>query len=286
MSAARDEAEFIDLVLDSVAKQTIRPLRHVVVDDGSKDGTDKKIQQWADKESFIVAKTQGNVNTRSFGSKVAALNAAYEDLKNLDFDYIGCLDADITLPPSYYERIIGRMREHPKLGVASGLCLQKSNRGWIKIMTNDRHVPGAMQFFTRECYDAIGGYQKVTVAGVDSLAEIKARAKGWETRSFDDIFAYHHKPIGSATGGKLKTSYRRGMTDYFLGKHPLYVLAKSVRRLMAPPYVTGAAAHLYGYFSLLIAKKPMDVTAEVRRYVRTEEMEVIKSAVWRGKRPY
>jgi poly-beta-1,6-N-acetyl-D-glucosamine synthase len=286
MTAAKDEADFVGLALESVARQTIKPIRHVVVDDGSKDGTERIIQQWEQKEPFIRLKAREKSSVRTFGSKVAALEGAYNDIKDLQFDYIGCLDADITLPPDYYERIIGRMRANPKLGVASGFCLQKAGSDWIKIMTNVRHVPGAMQFFTRQCYDAIGGYQKVTVAGVDSLAEIKARMKGWETRSFEDIFAYHHKPIGSATGGKLKTSYRRGMTDYLLGKHPLYVLAKGVRRLAAPPYLSGAAAHLYGYFSLLLAKKPMDVTAEVRTYVRTEEMEVLKSAICRGKRPY
>jgi len=286
MTAARDEAEFVGLVLESVARQTIKPIRHVVVDDGSKDATEQIIRQWGQKEEFIRLKAREKSSVRTFGSKVAALKAAYEDVRGLQFDFIGCLDADITLPPDYYERIIGRMDANPKLGVASGLCLQKAGSDWIKIMTNVQHVPGALQFFRRQCYEAIGGYEKVTVAGVDSLAEIKARMMGWETRSFEDIFAYHHKPIGSATGGRLKTSFRRGMTDYLLGKHPLYVLAKGVRRLAAPPYVSGAAAHLYGYFSLLFAKKPMDVSPEVRTYVRAEEMAVLKSALCRGKRPY
>ena len=286
ISSAKDEAEFVGLTLESVAKQTIKPLRHIVVDDGSKDATEQIIRAWAEKEEFIRLKTREKAGTRTFGSKVVALKAAYEDIKDLQFDYIGCLDADITLPQDYYERIIGRMRENPRLGVASGLCLQKRGNDWIKIMTNSQHVPGAIQFFTRECYDAIGGYQKVTVAGVDSLAEIMARMKGWQTQSFKDIFAFHHKPIGSATGGALKTSFRRGMTDYLLGKHPVYVLAKGVRRLAAPPYGIGAVAHLHGYFSLLFKKQPLDVSDEVRRYIRAEETMILKNALWRGRRPY
>jgi biofilm PGA synthesis N-glycosyltransferase PgaC len=286
MSAAKDEAEFVGLTIESVARQTVKPLRHILVDDGSKDATEAIVRQWSEKEGFVKLMAREKTSGRSFGSKVVALKAAYEYIKDLQFDYIGCLDADITLPPGYYEQIIGRMRENPKLGVASGLCLQKSGADWVRIMTNRQHVPGAMQFFTRECYDAIGGYQTVTVAGVDSLAEIKARMKGWQTQSFTDIFAYHHKPIGSATGGALKTSYRRGMTDYMLGKHPLYVLAKSVRRLAAPPYVTNAFAHLCGYFSLLAKRKPMDVSDEVRRYVRAEELEVLRSALILRRRPY
>jgi biofilm PGA synthesis N-glycosyltransferase PgaC len=286
MTAAKDEARFVGLMIESVAKQSIRPLRHIVVDDGSKDETEQIVRSYENTESFVHLRARPRNEQRNYSSKVAALQAAYDDLKTMDFDYIGCLDADITLPVDYYEGIISRMRSNPKLGVASGRCLQKSGADWIKIMSNSRHVPGAMQFFTRECYQAIGGYQKVTVAGVDSLAEIKARMLGWETRSFDDIFGYHHKPIGSATGGKVKTSYRRGMTDYLLGKHPLFVLLKSVRRLAIPPYGLDAAAHLAGYFGLFFRGKPRDVSEEVRKYVRAEEMQVLRDALLRGRRPY
>jgi len=286
ISAAKDEAEFIGIVLESVARQTVQPALHVVVDDGSKDNTVEIVQEWAKRESFIKLKSREGGVTRNFGSKVAAFKAAYDEIKSLDFDFIGCLDADITLPQNYYEWIMSKMEVDPKLGVASGLCLQKRGNDWVKIMTNSRHVPGAMQFFRRECYETIGGYQSVTVAGVDSLAEIKARMHGWETKSFTDIHGFHHKPIGSATGGKVRTSYRRGMTDYMLGKHPLYVLLKSIRRLAAPPYGLDSAAHLYGYYSLLFQRRPRDVSEDVRAYVRFEEIQVLKKAIFNGQKPY
>jgi glycosyltransferase involved in cell wall biosynthesis len=285
MTAAKDEADFIGLVIESVAKQTLKPIQYVIVDDGSKDSTEAIIRQWVAKTDFVRLKTKAQTGARNFGSKVVALKAAQEEIQGLDFEFIGCLDADITLPPDYYESIIRRMRENPKLGIASGLCLQKSGGDWIRIMTNRRHVPGAMQFFRRACFEQIGGYERVTVAGVDSLAEIKARMRGWETRSFEDIFAYHHKPIGSATGGKLKTAYRRGMTDYLLGKHPLYVLAKCVRRVAARPYFADSAAHLSGFFSLWLKRKPMDVSPEVCRYVRHEGLQALKHTLCHGQRP-
>jgi len=286
ITTAKDEERFVGPMLESVAAQSLRPLRHVVVDDGSRDATPKIVQSLAAKEPFIRLKKKDGTNARSFGSKVDAFQAAYEDLKNLQFDFVGCLDADITLPADYYQRIIEKMALAPTLGLASGLCLQKYDGRCLKVMSNSRHVPGALQLFRRRCFDAIGGYQRVTVAGVDSLAEIKARMLGWETRSFEDIHGYHHKPIGSATGGGLRTSCRRGMTDYLLGKHPLYVLAKGVRRLAAPPYVLGSAAHLWGFFSLLLANSPLDVTEDVKTYVRAEEMTVLKNAIFHGARPY
>src|SRR5690242_20403220 len=126
MTAAKDEAPFVGLMLDSVAKQTIRPVRHIVADDGSKDRTAETILEYQQREQFVRLKTREKNSHRNFGSKVLALQAAYNELKELQFEFIGCLDADITLPNDYYERIVGKMRGNPKLGLASGLCLQKS----------------------------------------------------------------------------------------------------------------------------------------------------------------
>ena len=286
MTSAKDEGQFVGLTLDSIADQSCKPLRHIIVDDGSSDNTAEVVERRAVNNPSIQLLRGKKGVARTFGSKVAALTAAYEAVRSLQFDYIGCVDADITFPTDYYERLMEKMERDPKLGLASGLCLQKKGDDWIKIMTNSQHVPGALQFFKRRCYEEIGGYQRVTIAGVDSLAEIKARMRGWTTRSFVDLHAFHHKPIGSATGGRMKTSYRRGMTDYLLGKHPLYVLAKGFRRLAAPPYGLDAIAHLCGYSSLLVKKHPLDVTEEVKNYVRTEEMDMIRNALIHGKRPY
>ena len=39
-------------------------------------------------------------------------------LRSTDFDLVGNLDADITLPPDYYEFLLGKFNEMPNLGVA------------------------------------------------------------------------------------------------------------------------------------------------------------------------
>jgi len=286
MTPAKDEAAFVGPMLESVVRQKIRPIRHIVVDDGSRDETPKIVEGYAKKYDFIALRTNQNSGKRAFGSKVLALKAAYDELKTLDYDFIGCLDADMTLPENYYEGIMRKMAENPKLGLASGLCLNKEGDRFVRLMSNSQHVPGAFQFFRRECYDGIGGYQKVSVAGIDSLAEIKVRMLGFETRAFEDLHGYHHKPIGSATAGPVKTSYKRGMTDYLLGKHPLYVLLKSVRRLANRPYGVHAVAHLMGYFGPLFRRAPRDVDDRVLSYVRSEEMQVLKASLLFKRKPF
>ena len=47
VTAARNEAEFIELTIRSVVAQTIRPLKWVIVSDGSTDGTDEIVRNYA-----------------------------------------------------------------------------------------------------------------------------------------------------------------------------------------------------------------------------------------------
>jgi len=286
ISSARDEGLHIGKMLESVLRQSQKPVRHVVVDDGSVDDTAKIVQEYQRRESFVELIQRKHDGQRNVGSKVSALAAAYDRIKHLQFEYVGCLDADITLPENYYEAMIERMNAYPQLGIASGIYLEKRGGRWKRVMSNARSVPGALQFFRRECFDAIGGYQSVKVVGEDSLAEMKARMKGWHTRSYDDIFAHHHKPRGSAIGGGTKTCYRCGMSDYLLGRHPLYVMLKGVRRLAERPYVFGAVAHLLGYWWLAIRRERPDVPDDLRDYIKREDIKILRLAIFHLRRPY
>ena len=53
ITPARNEAEFIELTLKSVVAQTARPLKWVIVSDGSTDGTDEIVGRYAAKHPWI-----------------------------------------------------------------------------------------------------------------------------------------------------------------------------------------------------------------------------------------
>ena len=54
----RDEAEFIELTLQSMVTQTFRPLKWVIVSDGSTDGTDDIVSRKEEALSRVSA--EGN----------------------------------------------------------------------------------------------------------------------------------------------------------------------------------------------------------------------------------
>jgi glycosyltransferase involved in cell wall biosynthesis len=49
VTPARNEVQFIELTIQSVVAQTMRPLKWVIVSDGSTDGTDEIVSRRVDR---------------------------------------------------------------------------------------------------------------------------------------------------------------------------------------------------------------------------------------------
>src|SRR5579862_1553674 len=86
ITPARNEVQFIELTLQSVVAQTVRPVKWVIVSDGSTDGTDEVVQQFAAQHDWIELVRIPERAQRSFAGKVAAFNAGYARLEGLDYD--------------------------------------------------------------------------------------------------------------------------------------------------------------------------------------------------------
>src|SRR5690349_14615522 len=78
VTPARNEADYIELTLKSVIQQTIRPLKWVVVSDGSTDGTDDIVRPYAEREPWIELVRMGERTGRDFAGKVGCFNRGYD----------------------------------------------------------------------------------------------------------------------------------------------------------------------------------------------------------------
>ena len=76
----------------------------MIVDDGSTDRTAEVARQAIAGDSGGIARPAPRGRPVDFVSKVRAFNAGVEALGETPYDFIGNLDADITLPRNYYER--------------------------------------------------------------------------------------------------------------------------------------------------------------------------------------
>src|SRR5438132_1057039 len=118
ITPARNEATFIQKVLDAVISQTWLPERWVIVDDGSTDRTAQIVESYAACFSWIELLHRPQHLERSFAGKVHAFNAGLERVQSLDFQVLGNLDADLSFEPDYLQFLLEKFASDPKLGVA------------------------------------------------------------------------------------------------------------------------------------------------------------------------
>lgn len=273
LTAARNEELHIEKTLESVLSQTIRPVRWVIVSDGSTDRTDEIVRRYAERFPNVFPLRSESSDERNFGSKVRALENGFDRTRDLQYEYIGFLDADVSFESDYFARLFGKFESDSRLGIAGGVIHDRTETGFRRVFGTPTSVAGAVQTFRRSCYEAIGGYRPIPTGGIDTVAEVSARMHGWKTLCFPDLVVHHHRPTGSAvTGSLVRTRLRQGKSDYFLGYHPLFYLFREARRTRERPYVVGSALRLYGYFSAFCSGRRPAATDDFVEYFRREQL--------------
>lgn len=281
ITPARNEEAFIEKTLDSVVHQTIRPVRWVIVNDGSTDRTGDIVTEYAAQHDFIQLITVSGDSQRNFGSKSKAIQHAYEQIQHLNFDYIGNLDADISFDPEYYPHILRKMEQNPKLGIAGGIRYDFIN-GEFKLLDCARNsVGGPIQLFRRDCFEKIGGYMVLPYGGIDAVAEISARMHGWEVRSFPEYRVYHYRATGTANRSIWSALFRAGIRDYTIGYHPLFELGRGLDRLTGKPYVLGSIVFLSGYTWAALKRVERPVSDQMVAYLHQEQLARLKGLLRR-----
>lgn len=272
VTAARNEAQFIDQTIQSMIDQTLRPQRWIIVSDGSTDETDEIVSRYAKIHNWIELLRAHPDSQRNFGSKAKAVMAGYGRLAELEFDCVGNLDADITFEPDYYQRVLEKFEQNPNLGLAGGFRMDKCGGQFVPVKCATNSVGGPYQLFRRACFDKIGGYMSLKYGGIDAVAEISARMNGWEVRSFPELVAHHHRCTGTAGRSIWAAGFRAGTRDYLIGYHPLFETARCLGRLSERPYVIYSLIVLSGYFWAAIQRKKRPVPQKFVNFLQSEQL--------------
>ena len=195
ITPTRNEEAYIERTLEAVCKQTILPLKWIIVNDGSTDSTEAKVKKYTSNYSFLELVNLNRIGNANFGSKVNAFQEGYNYVKKLDYDFIGNLDADVSFEPAYFGNILHKFGENEKLGVAGGIIQELINNKYVTQDISTNSVAGAVQLFRKECYAGIGGYIPMEYGGIDAAAEILARMNGWEVQTFSEYKVLHHRRV-------------------------------------------------------------------------------------------
>ncbi len=277
ITAARNEATFIEKTLESVIGQTVLPETWFVVDDGSTDRTAEIVEAYVRKFRWIELIRQPKRSERSFAGKVNAFHMALGRAEALDFEVVGNVDADISFEPDHLEFLLKRFREDPRLGVAGTPFTEEGYDSAVDSFEGERHVAGQCQLFRLDCFRDIGGYIPNPAGGVDWMAVTTARMKGWKTQSFSQKRFHHYRHMGTAEASGVGALFSYGQKDYYLGGSPIWQLFRVCYRSTKRPLLVGGMALLSGYCWAALKQVKRPVSRELMRFHRKEQMAKLRS---------
>jgi hypothetical protein len=271
VTAAYNEEKYIEQTIRSIVAQTVPPRKWVIVSDGSTDRTDEIVASYCKSHAFLHLVRLVDEHPRDFAAQATAIRAGCKELEGSGYDFIGNLDADLTLEPTYFENLLTKFNEDPALGLAGGFIHEEGRTGFTNRPTNStRSVPHALQLFRRTCFETVGGYRSLKYGGPDWVAEVMARRAGWEVRAYPDLPAYHWRPTTSAEG-LLRGCWREGRMDYALGSLLLFEIFKCARRLNCRPFLIGSVARLLAFSTLYLRRVPREMPDDFVSYLQDEQ---------------
>ena len=277
ISPCRNEADYMRQTLDTVVAQSVRPAKWVIVDDGSSDDTPAILAEYAARHDWIQIVTRVDRGHRAVGPGVIdAFYSGYAVVDPHDYDYLCKLDLDLRLPPRYFETLMERMSQEPRIGTCSGKAYLEQDGTLVNERHGDENSLGMTKFYRVDCFKDIGGF--VREVGWDGIDGHQCRMKGWVACSWDEpaLRFVHLRTMGASHRGILTGRFRQGYGQYYMGTGLLYLTASAIGKMNQKPYVLGQLAVLWGWILSALRGKPRYDNPEFREFLRRYQWRVLR----------
>jgi len=275
VTPCKNEGENLPALIESVVAQTVRPVVWVIVDDGSTDDTPNiiesamKTQDWIQSIRLDSAVRDLGLHLAGVVKKGFDYAISYGKENELEYDYLGNLDGDLTLPPTFYENLMVEFEKDHRLGIASGGTkhIIGDRVRYANVSVNE--PSGGHMLIRKECFEECGGIP--LSYSIDSVLKARARIRGWKTRRFEANVATEIRDVHAAEGYWKGFMYS-GRSSYYLNINPLHVIARIVMYSFRKPYYIGIA-YLVGYFGSVVRQEKRIDDDDVKRYFRNKWKE-------------
>jgi Oligosaccharide biosynthesis protein Alg14 like/Glycosyl transferase family 2 len=267
VTPARDEAENLARLAQCLARQTVPPTTWIVVDNGSSDSTREVLDELAQTHAWIHGVSVPGEETAVRGAPI--VRAFHAGLARLDLlpDVVVKVDADISMEPDYFERLLAAFEESPSLGMASGSAYELRGSAWRQIVTTRSSVWGAARAYRRDCLRDVTPLDEYM--GWDGIDELKARARGWTTKTLLDLPFRHHRREGERDGARgLRGWAARGRAAHYMGYRAWYLGLRSLYHARRHPAALGM---LWGFAGAALRRDRVCPDQEVRAFLRREQ---------------
>ncbi len=282
ITPARNEESNIGHTLASMAAQEIRPVLWIIVDDGSSDRTPQIVEESMRVHPWIRLHRRPDRGARKQGGGVVeAFYDGFQQVGAMEWDYLVKFDSDLSFGPDYFRRCLEKFERDPKLGIGGGMICQDIDGSLVCEAPGDPafHVRGATKIYRSACWEGIGGLIKAP--GWDSIDELKATMLGWTTYTFKDVPLQHHRYTGSADG-TWKNQVKFGLSNYITGYHPLFMLAKCLKRVGQRPVFVGSAGLAWGFLKGYLTRHPRVEDPRLIGWVRRQQIDclLLRPSLW------
>lgn len=263
---AHNEADFLPLTLESLAAQTILPAKVVLVDDNSTDATNTIAIAFAERHPWLSVVTSASEAVHLPGSKVIrAFEKGYATLDE-NYDIIVKADADLIFPPDYFETILRHFQSDDKIGMAGGFAYIEKNGEWIlENLTDKDHIRGAFKAYRKACFEQIGGLKPAM--GWDTVDELLCKFYCWKVVTDESLKVKHLKPTGANYNQAAR--FKQGEAFYSLGYGFTITAIASAKLAMMKGKPALYFDYMRGYLKAAKAKKPLLVTEEQAKFIRS-----------------
>jgi biofilm PGA synthesis N-glycosyltransferase PgaC len=254
VTPVRDEAEHLPLMIESMLAQTHRPLRWVIVDDGSSDATRSIARAAAEREPWISVVASGSDGGRARGAPV--VRAFERGLAQVGepYEFVAKLDGDLFLPAHYFAWVAQAFAREERAGIVGGRVLVHDGSEWVPERVGRHTVHGAVKAYRRSCLEAIGGLH--ASMGWDGIDEFAAKARDWRVIPLSELHVLHYARRGSKQAW-WRARLEEGYGARFMGYLPRFVLFRAAYRMaVEEPRVVGGLVLAAGFLKASVARAP------------------------------
>jgi len=265
ITPAKNEEKYISFTLESMIAQTLKPVKWIIVDDGSTDKTKEIVEKYKKDNDWIeIISIDNKQEKKLYGSKVIkAFNFGYNTIKNNAYDFIVKLDADLSLPKNYFEEIANAFSKNKNLGICGGYVVYKES-DLAQKLAQETYIVGAVKSVRAKCFHEIGGFAEAN--GWDGLDQLTALYRGWQVEHIPVTVIHHRAPTTEYRS--LQFFYNNGVAHYRSGNDFLLTLIRSIVQLKEKPYILASLNYVRGYMKAAISKEPKLVDKPLAKFIR------------------
>jgi glycosyltransferase involved in cell wall biosynthesis len=198
---------YLGEAIESILKQSYRPIEIIIADDGSTDGTASIAAGYGKQVCYVRQSNAGPAAARNLGMSVAT------------GEFVAFLDADDVWPLEKLDRQLARFRARPELG----FCVAHVQNFWIPELIEeekqfrDHRISKALPGYVtgtllarRDCFNAVGEFNSEITHADDTEWFLRAAEQGAIMELLPDVLLYrrlHHTNLSRVKASNSRDQY-------------------------------------------------------------------------------